>query len=381
LNTFPAVGHVLDTYLPNTENWIYEQLRVLYSVRTVVFARRCRAQRFPVELCAGALDGSLPRALSNRVLHRTLGYYPIHARIARRENVALLHAHFGPVGVRALALARHLSVPLLTSFYGVDLCRDQERLPDRYRRLFQSGAGFIVEGEAARAQLESLGCPPARIRVHRLGIDLNVIRPVQRSPGDNRLRVLMAGRFAEKKGMIHGLEAFARAARECAGIRLTIIGRASRKPAEQQVARALESTVKRHGLQKQVRFVGMLPPTEFRAQLAQHDVLVQPSIHAPDGDCEGGLPVTILEAAATAMPIIASRHCDIVDVVRAGHTGWLAEERDVETLAAAICEAARQPETRQQYGANARTLIESRYDVRLHTLDQIYREFLTSRTM
>ncbi|MCS4101407.1 glycosyltransferase involved in cell wall biosynthesis [Salinibacter ruber] len=64
----------------------------------------------------------------------------------------------------------------------------------------------------------------------------------------------------------------------------------------------------------------------------EHHVLLTPSVEASDGNNEGGAPVTLIEAAATGMPIVSSWHCDIPDVLHHKKTGLLAEE-DTEQIA------------------------------------------------
>jgi colanic acid/amylovoran biosynthesis glycosyltransferase len=73
----------------------------------------------------------------------------------------------------------------------------------------------------------------------------------------------------------------------------------------------------------------------FRVLLEEaylHHVFLSPSVTASDGDTEGGAPVSIIEMAASGMPIVTTRHCDIPAVVIDGVTGLLADERDVDGL-------------------------------------------------
>jgi colanic acid/amylovoran biosynthesis glycosyltransferase len=377
----PAVGQLFDRYLPITQNWIYEQLKFLRCVRTVILARRLSADRsYAFPAMYGVFNDRVAPAYWNRIVHTIAGHYPPLLRAAQREHVLLLHAHFGPVGADALPLARRLRLPLITSFYGFDLCRHRgrpERLRALYRPLFDEGSLFLVEGPAARQQLLELGCPAERTRIHRLGVDLCRFPLAQRErPAGGRVRVLMVGRFTEKKGLIDGLEAFTRALRDQPALHLTIIGDAGRGHAEQQIKRTLFELAQSGDVSNRVTFTGKIDPAEYRAHLAAHDVLLQPSLQARDGDCEGGLPVTIIEAAATGIPTIGTRHCDIPEVVRPGETGWLAEERDVQGLADALRQAGSDHALRCQLGRNARRLVEQRFDARTCTLDSVYGEVL-----
>jgi len=61
----------------------------------------------------------------------------------------------------------------------------------------------------------------------------------------------------------------------------------------------------------------------------RNHLFVSPSVTAEDGDTEGGAPVTVIELAASGMPVVSSLHCDIPEVLQDGVTGLLAQEKDV----------------------------------------------------
>ena len=84
----------------------------------------------------------------------------------------------------------------------------------------------------------------------------------------------------------------------------------------------------------------------------------------------------LTEMAATGMPIIATRHCDIPEIVIDGETGWLCRERSVDDLVAALRNAVASPSTLALYGHQARHLVETTYDARVNTLDRVYQKFL-----
>jgi len=373
----PAAGQVLSTFLRATENWIYDQLRFLREHRAVVLAKhRENRERFPWTPVHALSDHPFSVVALNRAVGGAVGYYPQFLAAARRAGVQLLHAHFGHLGSFALPLARRLGVPLATSFYGVDMWKHPEGVPGlrrKYAALFAEGALFLAEGPAARDRLVEIGAPPERVRVHRLGVDLSAIPFQERRVGDDgELRVLMAARFAEKKGLPYGMEAFCRAAAARPGLRLTVVGGAQGVE-EERIGRELHAIVERHRMAERVRFAGFLPLDALDALAREHHLFLHPSVHAASGDAEGGHPVVLTQLAASGMPSVATRHCDIPEVVVHGETGWLCAERSVEELEAAIAEAAEHPERLADFGAAARRLVEEKYDARVQTLDAVYR--------
>ena len=82
-----------------------------------------------------------------------------------------------------------------------------------------------------------------------------------------------------------------------------------------------------------VRFLGDLGAAEVREWMRRAALLAAPSVTAADGDAEG-LPTVIVEAAASGLPVVATRHSGIPEAVGDGETGFLVPERDAETLAA-----------------------------------------------
>ena len=93
-------------------------------------------------------------------------------------------------------------------------------------------------------------------------------------------------------------------------------------------------------------------------------VLLVPSVVASDGD-EEGLPSVIKEALAVGLPVVATRHGGIPELVIPGETGLLAPERDAEALAQAIGEVLAARDQWGAYAARGRALVEREYDIEL----------------
>lgn len=102
---------------------------------------------------------------------------------------------------------------------------------------------------------------------------------------------------------------------------------------------------------------------------AGFDLLVLPTYRE-------GLPNVLLEAAAMALPVVATRVTGCVDVVRDGETGLLVSARDGAALAAAISRYVADPELRLRHGAAARALVSERFaQPRIWgALERLYRE-------
>ena len=132
------------------------------------------------------------------------------------------------------------------------------------------------------------------------------------------------------------------------------------------------------GIGDRVQWSGFLSYDAYLASIRSAHIFLQPSVRAEDGDAEGGAPVTITEMSASGMPVVATRHCDIPEVVQDGRSGLLAEEKDVDGLAghlAALCE---DPSRWMEMARAGRAHIEARFDIRqqVKDLESTYRKCL-----
>lgn len=288
-------------------------------------------------------------------------YAALLARAADRlRPFDVVHAHFGDHGYRA----RTLGPPLVVSFYGYDFgLASDPWWSAAYRRMFQQATFVVAEAPHAAGRLEALGCAGRKVRIHPLGVDLATLPFRPRFPR-NPVRVLFAGRFEDKKGLPDALEAIARAG---SGFRLTVVGDGPDAPAMRAHAERLRLPVE---------WLGALPHPGLRAALLDADVLLAPSRTAASGDTEGGLPVVVLEAMATGLPVVGTTHADIPWAVRHERSGLVVPERDPSALAAALRQLAEQPERWPIMGALGRTRVKAMHDASLQPgrLDALYEE-------
>jgi colanic acid/amylovoran biosynthesis glycosyltransferase len=114
----------------------------------------------------------------------------------------------------------------------------------------------------------------------------------------------------------------------------------------------------------------------------QHHLFLSPSVTASDGDSEGGAPVSIIEMAATGMPVVSTYHCDIPQVIVHGEGGRLARERDVDDLVTQITWLVNHPEQWPQMGQISRQHIEKHFDAQRQgqALADLYQQILEERT-
>ncbi|NJL33455.1 MAG: colanic acid biosynthesis glycosyltransferase WcaL, partial [Chloroflexaceae bacterium] len=303
---------------------------------------------------------------------------------AQRCGARVLHSHFGPGGWNNLGAARRARLKHVVTFYGLDinyLPTVQPRWRERYRDMFRQIDRVLCEGSYMAGSIAQLGCPAEKILVHHLGIAVDAIafQPRCWQPGEP-LRVLLTGTFHEKKGIPYALEALGRL-QHSVPLEITVIGDAKNEPRSLAEKQKILATIAKHDLHAKVRLLGYQPYARLFEEAYQHHIFLAPSVLASNGDCEGGAPVTIIEMAATGMPVVSTRHCDIPGVVLDGVTGLLADERDVDGLIARLCHLISNPQQWQAMAEAARRHIEAEFDARVQgeRLAAIYRD-LAQRT-
>lgn len=266
----------------------------------------------------------------NEVSYKLWGLAPDFSRRMRKLNPALIHAHFGPDGVRVLPLVQDLALPLIVTFHGYDATIKDEYLRRSFyshrvylRRkqvLKREARLFIAVSEFIKGKLLEQNFPPDKVVQHYIGIDLETFKP---DPGMPREPiVLFVGRLVEKKGCEYLIRAMNRVQAVRPEVELVVIGDGPLRPTLEQLA--MESL-------RRYQFLGVQSHDVVRSWMNRVRLLAAPSVTSVEGDSEG-LPYVVLEAQAMGLPVISSIHAGIPEAVIHGETGFLAAERDWKAL-------------------------------------------------
>jgi glycosyltransferase involved in cell wall biosynthesis len=297
----------------------------------------------------------------------------------QNKRPALLHAHFGVEGVYALPLAQELGIPLITTFRGFDVTVTAAGLVLSGKvswlnyalfrnRLAQNGTLFLCVSDYLHAKLIGIGFPKERIITHYNGIDVTKILP-NFQPRKSNL-ILQVARLVEKKGTEYLIESFRKITVYDKNCSLFIVGDG---PLRKKLVRKVSS----YGLQDRVIFLGVRSHQEVLDLMQKAIVLVQPSVTARTGDSEG-LGSVFLEAAASGIPVIGTRHGGIPEAVVDGVTGFLVPERDADALAEKLLVLLSDKSLREEMGRAGRKMVEDKFDMRRQTekLEKIYEGLL-----
>jgi len=359
-------------WLPQTHTWMYNQAKyLLENIEShVVCERTENLDQFFVPSIHSLTDVPVWRyfwdkGLKKLRLRRYLGFL---VQVAKEIKADVLHSHFGTVGWANIVAAKRAGLKHVVTFYGVDVNRmptQDSRWLGRYMVLFESADLFLCEGPHMAECIRKLGCPREKIKVHHLGVDVDKILYLPRKwrKGD-MLRVLIAASFREKKGIPYALEALGQLQKDV-NLEITIIGDANATLRGQQEKQKILRIIQKYNSKLKVRMLGYQPYSILFQEAYKHHIFLSPSVTAKDGDTEGGAPVSIIEMAATGMPIVSTSHCDIPEVIKNSETGLLAEERNVKQLIHHLRWLIEHPKKWSEMLIAGRNRIEKEFDVRV----------------
>jgi glycosyltransferase involved in cell wall biosynthesis len=299
------------------------------------------------------------------------GEYESIRRVLVRRDPQLMHVYFGHTAVHLLPLIEAWDRPAIVSFHGMDVAvRPKDpRHAVRLRRLFEVVPLVLARSRSLAAHLIHAGCPEDKIRLNRAGIPLRQFYPVERLPvTEGRWKLVQACRLIPKKGIPTTLAAFRIFLQHYPNAELTIAG-------DGPLREGLEQQVREMSLENRIRFAGFLGQQPLFELLCQSHIFVHPSETMPDANQEG-VPNSMLEAMATGLPIIATRHGGIPEVVTEGESGYLVGERDAEALAKALLKLAANPPCCARLGAAAARSVREEFELsgQIRRLESYYSE-------
>ena len=293
----------------------------------------------------------LRRALFREGLERATT--AAYVKAFRRHGVRAVLAEYGPTGVIVMEACRRLAVPLVVHFHGYDASVREvlEEHAESYPRMFEQAAAIVAVSRAMQRKLIALGAPAEKVHYNPCGVDCAEFKEAE--PSSAPPVFLAVGRFVEKKAPQITLKAFSEAHRSFPAARLRMLGDGPLLDECRALAQEL-------GVADAVTFLGAQPHDVVREEMRRARCFVQHSIEASNGDCEG-TPVGILEAGASGLPVISTRHAGIPDVIVEGGTGLLVDERDARGMAERMMRLIREPGSAGELGRAARRHIEANF--------------------
>lgn len=328
--------------------------RLLASARNPVTLCRAvlAALRRPARLAATirlALVSRPKGGLARQALHAAyLAEALLLSDLIRRRGIVHVHNHLGDGSGTVTMLAAALAgLPFSLTLHGPEVFEAPEvwRLDVKIAR----ARATICISEDGRAKALRLSDPAHHDRVTVIPCGV-FPETYGEGPAGHGARLAFVGRLVHRKGADVLIDAAAQARARGVPAELAIVGDGPER-------QALEALVADRGLGAAIRFHGALDETSVAAVLRQSSVLVVPSFSE-------GLPVVIMEAMASGLPVVASAVDGIPELVRDGETGTLVPPGDPERLADAILTLLHDPALARRMVEAGRQLVVARHDAR-----------------
>jgi glycosyltransferase involved in cell wall biosynthesis len=256
----------------------------------------------------------------------------------------------------------------VASFHGYDLTVRDDHQSSLYLRrrekLKAQGSRFLCVSNFIHDQALAKGFPAEKTVVHYTGVDVDFFKPereIQRSP-----IVLFVGRLVAKKGCEYLIRAMADIQRVAPGTKLVIIGDGPLRGLLQKLA---ATTL------MDFEFLGAQKRAVVREQMNRATVFCTPSVVSETGDAEG-FGMVFAEAQAMGLPVVSFDCASLPEAVADGETGFLAPERDWQTLAAKILLLLRDEDLWIRFSHAGESRIRRKFDIRkqAQALEVIYQQ-------
>jgi glycosyltransferase involved in cell wall biosynthesis len=259
-----------------------------------------------------------------------LGIFPKVVRFAyemEKGGTGHIHCHFAShPAVAGFIIHRLTDIPFSFTAHGSDLHVERRFLNQKVRE-----AAFVVTVSAYNKELIVRECGEdirEKIHVIHCGVDPDVFqrRPHRMNQGPARL--LCVASFEEVKGHEYLVEA-------CRILRARGTQFVCDLVGDGPLRGTVENQIKQANLQEVIRVHGARSRPEIARMMAEADIMVLPSVPTRNGKREG-IPVVLMEAMASELPVVSSELSGIPELVDHGSTGLLAPARDVGALADAL---------------------------------------------
>ncbi len=264
-----------------------------------------------------------------------------------------LHVQFAhapaTVGMYAALAAR---IPFSVTSHANDLYCEAALLREKVRR----ARPFVTISHANREFLRGqLGELADRVKIVRCGVDTEELAARDLEDTGAGASLFALGRLVPKKGFDLLLEATAKLAERFPAIEVRIGGDGPERA-------RLETLASDLGIRDRVRFLGTLESDRVLEEFRAASVFVLPC-RVDEGGDRDGIPVVLMEAMATGVPVVSTSISGVPELVHHGCTGLLASEPSPAGLSLSIERAMLDHPLRRRMSINGRAIVEREYDV------------------
>lgn len=276
----------------------------------------------------------------------------------KKNKIQLVFAQYGNTAHRIVKICKYLNIPLITHFHGYDASVNSViESCGQYKEVFEYSSYIISVSKVMEAKLLEMGCPREKLVYNPYGPNNDFFKV---KPSYSSSTFIGIGRFVNKKAPYYTILAFNRVVQQYPDANLILAGNG-------ELYEVCVNLVKQLKLEDNVFFSGVIDRKNFISYLENAIAFVQHSVTAINGDQEG-TPVAVLEASAAGVPVIATRHTGISDVILENETGLLVDEHDVEGMANAMIQLLANKNFAKTLGEKGKERIRELFSMERHLL-------------
>ena len=287
-----------------------------------------------------------------------------------RKGVDHVHVHFANRAAHTALFLKEISdIPFSVTAHGQDFMKDLGS-DDLLREICAAAEFVAAETDYSRGLLCER-CPDSAAKIHRVynGIDLEHLPTPAQGTTNPMPRIISVGRLVAFKGFEHLIDACAELARRGFDFVCDIIG-------DGPLRDRLGAKIDMLNLSSRFNLLGSLPQRAVLEKIQAADIFALASVIDAQGASDV-FPTVILEAMASALPVVSSRLAGIPELVMHGQTGILVSPGDTTALTQALEQLLRDAELRLRYGRAGRARIEQHFRIE-HTVMPLLKLFETS---
>jgi glycosyltransferase involved in cell wall biosynthesis len=357
IELYPLVLEKQAVVHPEAKPWV-EKLHYFSWVSVDVFGANIRSfSRAPfgyIKLWGRTMFGNVSNP---KFLVRALVIFPKAVRMAeemQKQGIQHIHAHFATHPALAAWIIHNLTgISYSITVHAHDIYVTQTMLGTKLEK-----ASFIIAiSEFNRLFLsQHLGEEiKNKIQIVHCGINPAMYAGGDKASLNEQFYIKSIGSLQDYKGMRYLIKACALLVERDIPFECEIIGEGEKRA-------SLEVLIRAYKLEEKVFLAGAKTQSEVAEALAKANCYVQPSIITESGKMEG-IPVSIMEALGSGLPVVASDISGISELVRSDETGYLVPEKDPVKLADALEHVFRHPKEVSSLAKKGQKLVAKEYDM------------------
>jgi glycosyltransferase involved in cell wall biosynthesis len=325
---YPLIHQSQPVIHDEVNHWLPHVRHLPFSSSAVVAANTQALIRTPAIYSSGWAKTALENRRSPKFLIRSLLLLPkavYAARLMQQEGIDHIHAHYATYPALVAWLIHRLTkIRYSVTVHAHDIFVERAMLATKLKE-----ADFIVAISHYNREFLARTLGPwvkAKTQIVHCGIEPDFYAQSchQKFDQTGRFEIMSIGSLQPYKGQAHLIQACRLLRDQGIPLRCRIIGGGELQP-------YLEQMIKEAELEGVVELLGPQPQEEVARLLPTAHCYVQPSVVTPAGKMEG-IPVSLMEALACALPVIATNISGIPELVQPEKTGYLVPPADPVAL-------------------------------------------------